>query len=82
MSGVGKAWGKNKIELRCARCRRKFQTTAKVILDGGMATCPHCGANYRTDGSAGKEMDRELAKLRRSLEQISRRGPVKIKLKP
>ncbi len=68
MSELGRMAQGKQIEVTCPNCKRKTKVPAKMLFDGGTAKCPHCGLEFRSDGSGGREADKALNDLRRSLK--------------
>ena len=73
MSETGRQARGKSLEVTCVSCRRKFPLPAETFLDGGAVNCPRCGTEYRSDGSAGKGIDRMVKDFGRSLRKHSRR---------
>ncbi len=71
MSEIGREVRGKKIDVTCVQCKRKFKMPAEVAFDRGAARCPHCGLEYRSDGSSGRDFDKTLNDFRRSMARIS-----------
>ena len=70
MSTVGRESGNKQVDATCPGCQRTFEMSARTILDGGTARCPRCGATFRSDGSAGKELDATIRRFQRSMKDL------------
>lgn len=58
MSELGKSVGQQKSEIPCPRCGKAVTVLAKLLIDGGSTTCPHCREKFQIDSSLGAEVNR------------------------
>lgn len=70
MSEVGRESRGKQVDTTCPICGNVFKMPAEIILDGGDATCPNCNTDFRSDGSAGKELDAVIDRFRRNMKNM------------
>lgn len=72
MSEIGRN-SRGQLTVECLRCGQSFQIAGRTLLDGGDSNCPACGVTYQSDGSAGKEIDKSIDRLRQEIKKINRK---------
>jgi uncharacterized Zn finger protein len=68
---------KLKFDLECPSCHRKFKQKVEDVRPGQSRRCPHCGTVIEFTGDDGRQMQRAVDKLERSIKKASR--TIKIK---
>ena len=62
---------KQRIDLTCPACGKKFQEAIARLEDESEFACPHCGQRFNTDNfRIVKGVEKELDVFRRALKKI------------
>jgi hypothetical protein len=56
-------------DLKCPNCRRSFKQRVEDMRPGKSRTCPGCGTTIAFTGDDGREAQRALDRLQRSLSK-------------
>ena len=73
MSDLGKTVGQQKNKITCPHCDKTFTVLTKIMIDGGKATCQHCGTTCEFAKALSKQQERKF-------QEITKDRTFKIKL--
>lgn len=64
--------------LQCPQCHGKFKQKIEDIRPGRSRRCPHCGTMIEFTGDDGREAQKAIDNLARSLKRVSRITKIKL----
>ncbi len=69
---------KLQFDLQCPNCHRKFKQKVEDVRPGKSRRCPHCGTEIEFTGDDGRQVQKAVDDLNRTLKRKSK--IIKIKL--
>jgi uncharacterized C2H2 Zn-finger protein len=69
---------KLQVDLECPNCHREFKQKVDDMRPGESRRCPHCGTMIKFTGDDGRQVQRAIDDLERTLKNMSK--TIKIKL--
>lgn len=65
-------------DVQCPNCNQSVRLKVKEMVPGRTKPCPYCRAEFRFSGDDGRQVQRELDDLERSIKKLSRTINIKL----
>lgn len=60
-------------DVRCPNCGHRVRIKVREMVPGTSKRCPHCSTSFEFRGDDGRQAQRALDDLERTLKQLSRK---------